>query len=177
MSKKICPKCGSSSISKDAVARWDEIANDWTLAGVHDCETCDDCGAEGDWLTDAADAAPVDDFTKYRELPTVPPFELAVWTDGKLTPATPGKALWSRKDGTAPPAIGDRIRITMNSCGPAVVTGYFVQDGWLGVRCTLLDPPAWHQRQNNGVTTNGHVFGPEFELAGASAERAEQVEA
>lgn len=108
------------------------------------------------------------DFQEYRELAELPPYQLAVWLDEprRVEPAAPGKALWSRADGAPPPAIGDRIRVTMNSCGPAIVTGYFVQDGWLGVRCTLLDPPDWHKRQNNGVATNGHVFGPEFAFVG-----------
>lgn len=46
-----CPRCGSQNISKDAAARWDEEAGEWSLACVHDSETCDDCGAEGDFLT------------------------------------------------------------------------------------------------------------------------------
>lgn len=99
----------------------------------------------------------------YQQLAELPPYEFAVWTGTGPEPAAPGNYLWSRKDGAPPPAIGDRIRITMNSCGPAIVTGYFTEGEWLGVRCTLLDPPAWHIRQNKGVTTNGHVFGPEFE--------------
>lgn len=46
-----CPKCGSHNIVKDAAARWDAATGDWTLASIHDHETCEDCDAQGDWLT------------------------------------------------------------------------------------------------------------------------------
>lgn len=39
-----CEKCGGTDVIRDASARWDEIAQDWSLSGVFDaafCETCD----------------------------------------------------------------------------------------------------------------------------------------
>lgn len=99
----------------------------------------------------------------YQEHKQLPAYELAVWTGTGPQDPAPGNVLWSRKDGAAPPAIGERIRVTINSIGPAIVTGYFTEDKWLGIRCTLLDPPAWHVKQNKGDNTCGHVFGPEFE--------------
>lgn len=68
-------------------------------------------------------------------------------------------AMWGAKE--PPPPIGAEIIVTMNGCGPAIVTGYFVLENFLGLRCRLLSPPAWHVKQNNG-DPNGHVFGPEF---------------
>lgn len=59
-----------------------------------------------------------------------------------------------------PPAIGADIVVTINSCGLAYVTGYFTQGGWLGVLCTLRDPPEWHVKQNKG-NPKGHAFGAE----------------
>ncbi|MFZ3482053.1 hypothetical protein [Sphingomonas sp. 3-13AW] len=65
---------------------------------------------------------------------------------------------------TPPPAIGAAIVATINGCGPAIVTGYFTQEGYLGVLCDLLAPPAWHVRQNKG-NPRGHLFGPECKPA------------
>ena len=48
--KITCPHCGSDNIGKDAVASWNPEANEWELAGVHDCETCGDCGRDGDFM-------------------------------------------------------------------------------------------------------------------------------
>lgn len=101
----------------------------------------------------------------YQELQQLPPYELAIWNGNGVQEPAEGNFLWSRKDGAAPPKVGAHIRITINNCGPAIVTGYFTEDKWLGVRCTLLDPPEWHRRQNKGDNTCGHVFGPEFEAA------------
>lgn len=50
--KLVCPKCGSSNIHKDAAAAWNEEAQAWELSSYHDSETCNDCGAEGDWFAD-----------------------------------------------------------------------------------------------------------------------------
>ena len=98
----------------------------------------------------------------YQELETVPAYEIARWEDGKVVNA-PDAIKWGRKDGLPPPATGSRIIVLINNCGPAIVTGYFVEHGWLGLRCRLTNPPEWHVRQNNG-NPNGHVFGPEFRL-------------
>ena len=98
----------------------------------------------------------------YEEFPVCPPYEHAVFIDGKSQPPTePGRALWSNK--APPPGPGEVIRIRMNSLGAATVTGYFVQCGWLGVLCTLHDAPEWHRRQNKG-DPKGHVFGAEIAI-------------
>lgn len=70
-------------------------------------------------------------------------------------------AMWGAKE--PPPPIGAEIFVTINNCGPAIVTGYFVLENFLGLRCRLTNPPAWHVKQNNG-NPNGHVFGPEFRM-------------
>lgn len=42
--KKVCPKCGSSSIARDAFARWDIATQQWVLGDVYDSEIwCQDC--------------------------------------------------------------------------------------------------------------------------------------
>lgn len=45
-----CPECGSTHITKDAMAEWDETMQQWVLCAVYDCETCQDCEAERDSL-------------------------------------------------------------------------------------------------------------------------------
>lgn len=101
---------------------------------------------------------------KFQEHGTqLPDFEQAQWKDGKALPPSPGKVRWSNAE--PPPPVGARIRVLINSCGPAVVTGYFTQEGWLGLMCDLLDPPAWHVKQNKG-NRRGHVFGAEIKIEG-----------
>ena len=97
----------------------------------------------------------------YREHQTPPPWEQLIQYGGTIAPATPALVRWGNS--TPPPPVGTRIIVTINSCGPATVTGYFTQDGYLGLRCDLLDPPEWHRRQNKGNVA-GHVFGPEFRV-------------
>ncbi len=94
----------------------------------------------------------------YTEMNTVPEYEQAIWENGKCVNPD-GVIKWGRA--AAPPEIGARIFVTINNCGPAVVTGYFVEGGWLGLRCRLLNPPEWHIKQNKGNPL-GHVFGPEY---------------
>lgn len=48
----VCPKCGSENVHKDAAAAWNAEAQAWELSSVHDSETCNDCGAEGDFFAD-----------------------------------------------------------------------------------------------------------------------------
>lgn len=98
----------------------------------------------------------------------LPPFVTAVWSeDGKtVEPAPEGFARWSppkAERGTRqPPALGDLIAV--GRWGAAVVTGYFVEDGWLGVRSTLLEPPAdWFKGREPGSEHNVCTFAPEFE--------------
>lgn len=45
--KPVCPDCGSDGIVRDATARWDPDEQCWSISGIFDNETCDDCGAEG----------------------------------------------------------------------------------------------------------------------------------
>lgn len=98
----------------------------------------------------------------YQELDQVPAYETIQTVDGRIVSGTPGVCQWGSD--RPPPAIGERIIVRINGCGPAIVTGYFVQEGFLGLRCRLENPPEWHRKQNNG-NPNGHVFGPEFKLA------------
>lgn len=100
----------------------------------------------------------------YQEHNGIPPYDF-IKLDARGMPMRRGDGLliWGRKDGLFPPAICARINVRINACGPAVVTGYFSQDGYLGLLCRLENPPAWHRKQNNDDPT-GHVFGPEFEL-------------
>lgn len=98
------------------------------------------------------------DITTYRELDTVPAYaQIERDEAGNIT--NKGALLWGST--IAPPAIGANIYVTINGCGPAVVTGYFIEGGFLGVRCRLTNPPEWHVKRNKG-NPNGHVFGPEF---------------
>lgn len=96
----------------------------------------------------------------YQELDTVPAYvQLPKWSDPSELEPFRDQVKWVNE--APPPAIGAEILVTINSCGPAIVTGYFVEGGWLGLRCRLTNPPAWHVKQNKG-NPNGHVFGPEF---------------
>lgn len=98
----------------------------------------------------------------YTELDTVPAYVAGEWVEGRLVNRD-APVKWGGKE--PPPAIGDEIVVTINRCGPAVVTGYFVEDGWLGLKCRLHNPPEWHVKQNKG-DPNGHVFGPEWRRPG-----------
>ena len=49
-----CPACGSGNISSDATAHWDLEAQAWVLASTQDHETCDDCGAGGNFFATRA---------------------------------------------------------------------------------------------------------------------------
>mgnify|MGYP006278097043 CR=1 FL=1 len=45
--KPICTECGSSNLSRDAVAAWDDNEQDWVLVTYYDKDVwCNDCGAE-----------------------------------------------------------------------------------------------------------------------------------
>jgi hypothetical protein len=48
--KPICRDCGGDSLVRDASARWDGDAQDWTISGVYDSTYCDDCESESDDL-------------------------------------------------------------------------------------------------------------------------------
>ena len=98
----------------------------------------------------------------YREHSTLPAYAQLTWDEKGKPIKTEGALMWGGK-GVEPPAIGSEIVVTINGCGPAIVTGYFEEGGFLGLMCRLTNPPEWHVKQNNG-NPNGHVFGPEFRL-------------
>tara|TARA_R100000781_G_scaffold110156_1_gene75432 strand:+ start:144 stop:515 length:372 start_codon:yes stop_codon:yes gene_type:complete len=43
------------------------------------------------------------------------------------------------------PEIGDTVQLRINGLGPALVTGHFIEHGWLGFYAKPLDPPQWAQ--------------------------------
>jgi hypothetical protein len=45
------------------------------------------------------------------------------------------------------PNVGDRVTITMNGIGPAVVVGYFEEGEYLGVMTKPINPPQWLKDQ------------------------------
>lgn len=100
------------------------------------------------------------------ELPNWAP---AVWSDdGKtVAPAPEGVARWGAPKhdlDRVPPALGDIIMV--GGWGPAVVSAYFVEEGWLGVRSTLLAPSAeWFHGRKPGSEHTPCSFGTEFEPA------------
>ncbi|USN14386.1 hypothetical protein KABACHOK_05730 [Brevundimonas phage vB_BpoS-Kabachok] len=64
--------------------------------------------------------------------PHLPAYELARWEDGRLLPpGIEGAVLWSGED--SPPQVGATVRVAVNRIGDAEVTGYFVEEKWLGV--------------------------------------------
>lgn len=72
--------------------------------------------------------------------------ELPAWVylsqHGRPTGADAGPLVWS---GTKePPKIGEQVTIGVNGIGPATVTGYASESGYLGVMAKPLNPPAWH---------------------------------
>lgn len=69
-------------------------------------------------------------------------------------------ALWSG-DGQ-PPGVGECVNVRINGIGPAKVERYFIQDGFLGVLATPLQPPEWYVKQN-GYNVAAHVFGAEMD--------------
>lgn len=95
----------------------------------------------------------------YKRFNVAPPYVAYVAQDGVEPP--PGFK-WS---GSAPPpAVGERVNVTMNGIGPGVVRGYFVEYGWLGLLVQHESPPAWLIKQCGGKSKVGlgHIFGCEF---------------
>jgi hypothetical protein len=95
--------------------------------------------------------------SSYKEYSEVPAYEQAVYKDG--LPVKSDALIWAGK--VPPPPVGEKINVSMNGLGEAAVVGYFSQDGFLGLRTKLDNPPAWYLKQNGGNAV-GHVFGPEF---------------
>ena len=56
--RPLCRNCGSENLACDAAARWDIAIQDWTITGLFDSTSCDDCGAESDDLAQWAPLEP-----------------------------------------------------------------------------------------------------------------------
>jgi hypothetical protein len=99
----------------------------------------------------------------YQEFPALPEFAF-----GERDAA--GKPIndraWPPKwfNPNPPPAKGARVRANFNRLGFAVVTGYFVEENFLGLLVRFEDPPEFFKKQNR--VNKGHLFGPEFDLKG-----------
>jgi hypothetical protein len=99
--------------------------------------------------------------TTYKDCGTT----LPAWVQGATKPSggvqsgTMDAPAWF--GGEAPPKVGDTIRVTINNIGPAVVTGYFIEEGFLGVLNQPISPPDWYVKQNGGNVVGG-AFGPEI---------------
>lgn len=84
--------------------------------------------------------------------------------DGTAYDSTTGYR-WSSS--TPPPAVGDRVTVSMNGLGQGTVTGYFTQGGFLGLMVQLDAPPEWYVRQNAG-NVPAPVFGAETKCSPTS---------
>jgi len=73
------------------------------------------------------------------------------------TLAEPVKAKWSGNN-PEPPAVGEAVRCHL---GKGLVQGYFVEQGFLGVKVRLDNPPKWFIRQN-GKLCPACLFGAEL---------------
>jgi hypothetical protein len=93
----------------------------------------------------------------YQEYQEVPAYEQAVYKDGM--PVKSEALIWAGP--VAPPPVGEKIKVSMNGLGNGDVVGYFSQEGYLGLRVQLDNPPGWYVKQNKGNPV-GHIFGPEF---------------
>lgn len=71
--------------------------------------------------------------------------------------------IWSggAKGFQVPPVPGDRIKVTMNGIGPAVVLGRFEEHGYLGLMVLPDNPPEWLVKQSGASTPVG-VYGAEI---------------
>lgn len=89
-------------------------------------------------------------------LDTLPEWEQ--YTPGKFPGEIPA---WSGEQ--PPPAIGERVYVRMNQCGPGRVTAYAVHDGFLGVMVKLddLTRPEWH-KEKDPHNESALVFGAEL---------------
>lgn len=80
--------------------------------------------------------------------------------DPKLPPQPGELPIWSAT--YMPPAVGEVVRITINSIGLGTVTGYRVVDGYLGAMVRPHDPPAWYVQQNGKKP--GLTYGSEMAI-------------
>lgn len=101
--------------------------------------------------------------SNYVEYKSLPSNWIKYQPTGDDSIPVPEGLKWSGED--APPAIGTKIRITINGIGPAIVRGYFSECDWLGLLVDVLSPPDWWVRQNvkpGKPYPRSHVFGVEF---------------
>jgi hypothetical protein len=99
----------------------------------------------------------------YAEHDTLPAWTQAVWEGDTVVNAN-DPCKWSGKN--PPPAIGERIKVSMNRLGWGRVAKYFVEHGWLGVLVKFEDPPKWYVTQNKergGRDALGHIYGMEID--------------
>jgi hypothetical protein len=89
---------------------------------------------------------------------------------GATAPEVP---TWSGND--ILPAIGSRVRVTMNGLGEGTVIAYFIEERWMGIYVALSNPPAWWVKQTqqksfvsneNRISGCAMVFGKEIEPVG-----------
>ena len=97
-----------------------------------------------------------EDFTMHKEFGKV----LPVYACGEehLLDSSP-KGKWS--GGKEPPKIGDRVTVIMNQFGSGTVVGYFVRQGWLGVKVKVDKQPEWSKKQS-GSMNEFTFFGAEI---------------
>lgn len=65
--KPVCADCGSDQLVRDAAARWDMDAQDWTISVIFECTICDLCNAESDNLAawvDEKHVTPLEQYTR-----------------------------------------------------------------------------------------------------------------
>ena len=60
------------------------------------------------------------------------------------------------------PQVHDRVLTCLNGLGEGVVTGYWAEGQYLGIRVKLDAPPAWYLTQHKGENPEGIFFGPEI---------------
>lgn len=92
----------------------------------------------------------------YAIIDTLPAFELVRSGADKLpmAPLDPANQLWAPPYGV--PAVGAPVEVTYNGLGRGIVSGYFTEGGYLGLRVTL-DKPSQFSRSRDA-----HAFGTEF---------------
>jgi len=62
-----------------------------------------------------------------------------------------------------PPSIGTEIESIVNGIFPAVVDGYFEEEGYLGLRCHFTEEVKVFGR-TIAAGSECHLFGPEFRM-------------
>lgn len=102
---------------------------------------------------------------KIQELAELPVFQYATSNDAE-TPSDIPK--WTGQD--QPPKVGAIVNLKVNQIGPAAVRGYFLEEGWLGLKVFPLDPPDWYVRQNGLDKPLAFVSGKDVEVLAADTQ-------